>query len=124
MEQGIFKNVLDKTLSSYGFRRKKTDYCKECSDTIIIVDLQRTGVQGGFYINYGFFVTKLHSDIEEATLLSCDFAGRFTMEDNSSVFFPDKLSVDEYKIIISDNIEKNISPFLSEGIENSFTLYP
>lgn len=124
MEQGIFKNVLDKTLSSYGFRKEKANYCKECSDTIIIVDLQSSGVQGGFYINYGFFVTKLHYDIEEATLLSCDFASRFTMEDNSSVFFPDKLSVDEYKIIIEDNIEKHISPFLAEDIGNSFALYP
>lgn len=95
---------------------------------IIVINIQKSNYNDGYYINYGFFVKAIHGDnFVYPKISECDITGRFLNDIGSKkgfIFSLASLSSHEFVEAINVNIEKIIVPVIEQGIEKYFEMFP
>lgn len=112
MNKTEFKKIVGEILKSHSFAYENK-----------FVGFQKSNFENSFYINYGFFIKKLHEKLEKLSHGFGDFGGRFVYNDNDKMLGDYKLS-DLTKESLSENTEKFIKPAFEKGIDDYLEMYP
>ena len=94
---------------------------------IVFVAFQKSNFENSFYINYGFFIKKLHEKLEKLSHGFGNFGGRFVYNDNDKMIGDYKLSdltKESLSESILENTEKFIKPAFEKGIDDYLEMYP
>ena len=127
MNNTEFKKNVGEVLKQEGFLYKNKQYYFENEDLIVFVAFQKSNFENSFYINYGFFIKKLHEKLESLSHGFGDFGGRFVYNDNDKMIGDYKLSdltKESLSESILENTEKFIKPAFEKGIDDYLEMYP
>ncbi|WP_454386981.1 DUF4304 domain-containing protein [Streptococcus sp. Marseille-Q8145] len=127
MNNTEFKKNVGEVLKQEGFIYKNKQYYFENEDLIVFVAFQKSNFENSFYINYGFFIKKLHEKLEKLSHGFGDFGGRFVYNDNDKMIGDYKLSgltKESLSESILENTEKFIKPAFEKGIDDYLEMYP
>ena len=127
MNNTEFKKNVGEVLRQEGFIYKNKQYYFENEDLIVFVAFQKSNFENSFYINYGFFIKKLHEKLEKLSHGFGNFGGRFVYNDNGKMLgdykLPD-LKKESLSESILENTEKFIKPAFEKGIDDYLEMYP
>ena len=127
MNNTEFKKIVGETLKSQNFTYENKYYTFENTDLKVFVGFQKSNFENSFYINYGFFIKKLHEKLEKLSYGFGDFGGRFVYNDNDKMLGDYKLSdltKESLSESILENTEKFIKPAFEKGIDDYLEMYP
>ncbi|GAA0756109.1 DUF4304 domain-containing protein [Clostridium sartagoforme] len=127
MNRKEFKKALCSVLSEYGFETKKNISRVETKELIIVVATQKSNFENSYYINFGFLIKSLNTDIDNPKDNQCDVFGRFNLDING-----EKRSVIEYEFIeheefcykLRKSLDYTIKPVMDFGLKKYFELFP
>ena len=119
MDTKNFKNLCDRLLKKYGFKKKKTMYYKDSNDGIRCgVYLQRPYYGKVYYFNYYYFLD--NSDVKVfPQYFEADVYGRITVlskiKENNSYYQTELIEYELYE-------EKELEEYLEKGIQDEILL--
>ena len=119
MDTKNFKNLCDRLLKKYGFKKKKTMYYKDSNDGIRCgVYLQRSYYGKVYYFNYYYFLD--NSDVKVfPQYFEADVYGRITVlskiKENNSYYQTELIEYELYE-------EKELEEYLEKGIQDEILL--
>ena len=119
MDTKNFKNLCDRLLKKYGFKKKKTMYYKDSNDGIRCgVYLQRSYYGKVYYFNYYYFLD--NSDVKVfPQYFEADVYGRITVlskiKENNSYYQTELIKYELYE-------EKELEEYLEKGIQDEILL--
>ena len=119
MDTKNFKNLCDRLLKKYGFKKKKTMYYKDSNDGIRCgVYLQRSYCGKVYYFNYYYFLD--NSDVKVfPQYFEADVYGRITVlskiKENNSYYQTELIKYELYE-------EKELEEYLEKGIQDEILL--
>lgn len=123
-----FKKTLEKCLAVRGLKYIKKNYYLNSEKLIIVINVQKSDYEDGYYINYGFYVKDIHEDASDHPKIpGCDIMGRFSYETGGRqefIFSLDSFSTGEFEEVVLLNIERIIVPVIEKGIEEYFKMFP
>lgn len=123
-----FKKLLEKCVNERGFKHSKKNYYFYSESLIIVINIQKSNYDDGYYINYGFFVKAIHGDnFVYPKISECDITGRFLNDIGGKkefIFSSSSISSHECVEAINGNIEKIIVPVIEQGIKKYFEMFP
>ena len=134
MDTKNFKNLCDRLLKKYGFKKKKTMYYKDSNDGIRCgVYLQRSYYGKVYYFNYYYFLD--NSDVKVfPQYFEADVYGRITVlskiKENNSYYQTELIKYELYEekeleiIHKTDKpqYEKELEEYLEKGIQDEILL--
>jgi hypothetical protein len=118
------KKIIQDISRKYGFEYIKKNYYCESDKTIVVISLQKSNYDNGYYINYSFYVKELHGDVRYPKSNECDITGRFLNEMNKGIYYLDMINAEELAMNIEKNITVYLVPVINEGIHKYFELFP
>ena len=127
MNNTEFKKIVSEILKSQNFAYENKYYTFENTDLKVFIGFQKSNFENSFYINYGFFIKKLHEKLERLSHGFGDFGGRFVYNDNDKMLGDYKLSdltKESLSESILENTEKFIKPAFEKGIDDYLEMYP
>ncbi|MEL7648766.1 MAG: DUF4304 domain-containing protein [Sedimentibacter sp.] len=127
MDKKEFKKALAKVLSKYGFESKGNIFRTETDELIIVVATQKSNYENSYYINFGFLIKSLNSDIINPKDNQCDVFGRFTLDILDKVYTSincESLNIDEFCDAFSKSMNDKIKPVLEYGLKKYFEINP
>lgn len=119
MDTKNFKNLCDRLLKKYGFKKKKAMYYKDSNDGIRCgVYLQRFYYGKVYYFNYYYFLD--NSDVKVfPQYFEADVYGRITVlskiKENNSYYQTELIKYELYE-------EKELEEYLEKGIQDEILL--
>ena len=119
MDTKNFKNLCDRLLKKYGFKKKKTMYYKDSNDGIRCgVYLKRSYYGKVYYFNYYYFLD--NSDVKVfPQYFEADVYGRITVlskiKENNSYYQTELIEYELYE-------EKELEEYLEKGIRDEILL--
>lgn len=127
MDKKEFKKAIKEVTGEYGFKYIKKGYYYTNEELIVVIDLQKSNFEDGYYINSGFFIKEMHQDIMLPTSNICDVDNRLTIDYNGKTHDCIHYS-DIESSILKDGLRKEIEayllPVMREGLARYFELYP
>ena len=123
MNNTEFKKIVGETLKPQGFAYENKYYTFENTDLKVFIGFQKSNFENSFYINYCFFIKKLHKKLERLSHGFGDFGGRFVYNDNDKMLGDYKLSdltEETLSESILENAEKFIKPAFEKGIDGIY----
>lgn len=124
MDNSEFKKIVRKSTGKYGFIYCKKNYYYNSDNLIVVINLQKSNFDNGYYINYGFCVKEIHNDLQYPKSNECDITGRFLNGTNKDIYPLDTMNVDELALNLDNNMMNFIVPVIDEGIGKYFELFP
>lgn len=124
MDNIEFKNIVQEITSKYGFVYCRKNYYCNSDKIIVVINLQKSNFDNGYYINYGFCVKDIHNDLQHPKNNECDITGRFLSETNKGTYQLDAMHAEELAMSLEKNILSFIVPVINDGISKYFELFP
>lgn len=127
MDKKEFKKAIKEVTGEYGFKYIKKGYYYTNEELIVVIDLQKSNFEDGYYINFGFFIKEMHQDVIFPTTNICDVNGRLTINYDGRIYECVHYSDIEPSILkegLRKEIEAYLLPVMQEGLAKYFELYP
>lgn len=128
MDKKGFKKAIKEVTEEYGFKYVKKGYYYTNEELIIVIDLQKSDFEDGYYLNYGFLIKELHPDIlypksyRSDTLVNrlvIDYEG----ESYACIHYGD-MEESVFKKSLKSAINTELTPMIQDGIKKYLELFP
>lgn len=127
MDKREFKKAIKEVTEEYGFKYVKKGYYYMNEDLIIVIDLQKSDFEDGYYLNYGFLIKELHPDELYPKSYRSDMLDRLVIEYKGESYACVHYN-DMEKSIFKEGLKKSINmkliPMMQDGIEKYLELFP
>lgn len=127
MNKQEFKKVLDFALSDYGFVTKNNILKAETDELIIVVSTQKSNYDNSYYLNYGFMIKALSSDLTSPKDTQCDVFGRLNLYISgkfSTTVEIENISCEVFSESLKVSLDERIKPVIEFGLVKYFDLFP
>lgn len=127
MDKKEFKMAIKEVTEEYGFKHVKKGYYYMKDDLIIVLDLQKSDFEDGYYLNYGYLIKGLQPDILYPKTHICDVNSRIVINYKGMkchcIYYSD-LDVPIFKEALKIEMDKTILPVIQDGLISYYKVHP